>query len=329
MAENSTKRFLKYLILKLKSFFLSKDVLSFLVFLLFSTGFWFVNTLDKEREMNMKIPLTFTGVPVGVSFADPIPEFVEIKIKDLGANLWYYMTHRPESVNIHFTQNFKESGLLTVTNTEMHAALMAKLLNSTSLLEVRPDNIVLKYVKLHAKTVPVRLVSEITLENQHMLCAPLELNPAEIEIYGPLKLLEGITEVETEKLVVNALSESVQFTVPLKLADGVTSPVSTIRVNACAEMFTEKKVMLPVQIINNPQNISIRSFPAEVMVTFNIKMSHFKEFQANDIHVVVDYNENRTLNGDTRKLKLINNKPYISNIRVEPEEVQFILEEKL
>lgn len=328
MAEYSAKRLLKYLTWKLKSFFLSKDVLSFLVFLLLSAGFWIVNTLDKEREMNMRIPLSFTGVPVSISFTDPLPEFVEITVKDLGANLWYYMTHRPKSVNIHFNQNFRESGLLTVTNTEMHAALMAKLLNTTSVLKVQPDNIVLKYVKLHAKKVPVRLVSEITLEDQHMLCAPLELTPAEVEIYGSQSVLEGITEMETEKLLINGLKEAVELPVQIKSIEGVTVSVNTIHVSACAEIFTEKKVMLPVQIINNPQSISIRSFPAEVMVTCNIKLSHFKDFQSNDIHVVVDYNEKSSAKGDTRKLKLINNKPYITNIRVEPEEVQFILEEK-
>lgn len=328
MAEYSARRLLKYLTWKLKSFFLSKDVLSFLVFLLFSTGFWIVNTLDKEREMNMKIPLTFTGVPVSVSFTDPLPEYVEIQIKDLGANLWYYMTHRPKSVNLHFDQNFRESGLLTVTNTEMYAALMAKLLNTTSILKVQPDNIVLEYVKLHAKKVPVRLNSTITLEDQHMLCAPLELIPNEVEIYGSESVLEGITEMETMTLVINGLKEAVEQPVQLKSIEGVFVSVNNIRVKACAEMFTEKKMMLPVQIINNPQSISIRSFPAEVMVTFNIKLSHYKEFQKNDIHVVVDYNEKSSVIGDTRKLKLINNKPYITNIRVEPEEVQFILEEK-
>ena len=93
-------------------------------------------------------------------------------------------------------------------------------------------------------------------------------------------------------------------------------------------MFTEKTVSLPVQIINNPENISIISFPAEVKVIFNISVKNFNAFQNSDIHVVIDFNEIKKGDLKKKRLKIINNKPYISNIRIQPEEVEFLLEEK-
>jgi len=99
-------------------------------------------------------------------------------------------------------------------------------------------------------------------------------------------------------------------------------------VRASAEMFTEKVVFIPVQIINNPSNLSILTFPAEIKVVFNIGVSKFKSFENNDIQLVIDFDE--IVKGDLTKkrLKIINNKPYITNIRIEPEEVEFLLEEK-
>ena len=52
------------------------------------------------------------------------------------------------------------------------------------------------------------------------------------------------------------------------------------------------------------------------------------EFDVNDIHVVVDYKEIEKNNLSRKRLRVINNKPYISNIRIEPEEVEFLLEKK-
>ena len=328
MADNSTRRLFKYLLLKLKSFFVSKDVLSFLVFLLFSATFWFVNALNKERELSLTFPIEYSGVPQNLLFEQDLPEELELKVKDLGLNLWSYFGRKRTPVIVKFDQSVKEKGVFRVSNMELRALISERLLPSTSILLITPENISSNYVKLHTKKLPVRFISDITLEDQFMFCDPIIINPKMVEVYGPREVLDTLTEIETEKFVLKALNDTVTKTVLLKPIKSTTFSVNEITVFACAEMFTEKSVLLPVQIVNNPDNLAILSFPAVVKVIFNIGVSNYKSFTNDDIQIVIDFNEINRKDLSKKKLKIINNKPYISNIRIQPEEVEFLFEEK-
>ena len=74
MADKNGIRILKHYSQKLKSFFLSKDILSFLLFLVLSAGFWFVNALGKEKETTLSIPVRYVGIPVNVAITNSPPE---------------------------------------------------------------------------------------------------------------------------------------------------------------------------------------------------------------------------------------------------------------
>lgn len=328
MAGPSKSRFFRYLTLKLKSFLLSKDVLSFLVFLLLSATFWFFNTLNKEREQTLNIPLEYKGFAKDLMFVEQLPQFIRINVKDLGVNLWRYVGNKPEPVIITFDQKINETGNFNVNYSDLFAKVSEKLLPSTSILSMYPENINSKYIRLHSKILPIELVSNITLENQFMLSKPIEVTPSEVEVYGPKSVVENLKTVQTDNLIIEQLKDTVTMQVSLRPVESVSYAVDKVMVHASAEMFTEKIAYLPVQIINNPTNLSILSFPAEVKTVFNIGVTKFKFFESNDIQVVIDFNEIKKGDTTKKRLKIINNKPYITNIRIQPEEVEFLLEEK-
>jgi hypothetical protein len=328
MADSSTRKLINYLTRKLKSFLFSRDVLSFLVFLVLSAAFWFVNALNKEREMTLELPVKYTGFPENILLTDQLPKSIELKIKDLGLNLWNYYSSKPDSVNINFNGSFKESGMISVPNTRIYAAVVEKLLPTTAILELRPESLVSGYVKLHAKKVPVELITEISLENQYMFCSEVKPIPEFVEIYGSSDDLAEINSVQTEILKVKDLKDSLKSEVALHKIKNVRFAVSKVFVQLCAEMFTEKVISLPVQLINSPSGFNVKAFPAEVKATFNIGISHFIEFKNDDIQVILDFNDISYVSNSKKKLTVINRKSYINNIRIQPEEVEFLLENK-
>ena len=91
------------------------------------------------------------------------------------------------------------------------------------------------------------------------------------------------------------------------------------------EMFTEKEMQLPLTIINQPENATIRTFPAFINVRFNVGLSHFKQIKSDDLKAVFDYNEiSKGIN--KQKVKIVNQASYISNLRHSPEEVEYLIE---
>jgi hypothetical protein len=326
MADNSAKKLYHYFLRKLKAFLFSRDVLSFLVFLVLSAAFWFVNALNKDREMSLTLPLSYSGFPDEMLIAEKLPDEIKLKVKDLGKNLWFYIKNKKDTININYSGQLKESGIISISNTSIYAAISERLLASTVILEMSPENIVSDYVKLHTKTVPVELMTNLSLENQYMLCFPVRPVPEKVTIYGSLTDLAAINTIKTETLVLSNIKDTINADVALLKINNVKTSVNRVRVNVCAEMFTEKVVFLPVNVINKPDNYQLKVFPAEVKVICNIGMSNYSKFNPNDLQVVLDYQQKSLTTGSKKRLSVINRKPYIGNVRIYPEEVEFLLE---
>jgi len=326
MADQSIRTIIRHYASKLKSFFLPKDVLSFLVFLLLSAAFWLVNALEKERIMTLKVDVSYSGIPEDIIFEEEMPDMVEVRVRDLGKNLWFYQLNPLSEINLALKHIFVEQGLVSVSNTILQKIIADRLLPTTAILAIEPENFVGAYVRQHQKKVPVVLHTQIQTEHQYMLCNNPVFTPDSIVIYGPAHVLDTVQSVSTRVLELTKLKENVQSVAELQPIHSVRFSEDKIRVEVCVVMFTEKKAELPVQIYNSPENINLRSFPATVKATFNIHVKHYKAFDVNDIQVVVDYNEIRKGNLSRKHLRIINNKDYISNIRIEPEEVEFLLE---
>lgn len=327
MPDDSVKRYLTYHLVKLKSFFLSKDVLSFLVFLFLSATFWFLNTLNEERELTVNFQLVYKGIPADISFDDNLPVEMSVKMKDQGVNLWSYVVNRRRMVEVELNHTFREQGILGINTSMLRKAVSDLILPSTQIQIIAPENSAVKYNRLHARKVPVKLQATITPANQFMLNSILRVIPDSLVVYGSRAKLTGLVEIRTEPWVVNELKDTLSAELALIADDSLRFSISKVKVVASAEMFTEKVVNIPVQIINQPDELTVRSFPAEVRAVFNIAMSQFKNFRSGDIQVFIDYNDLANSTVEKRRLRVVSHQPYISNVRIKPEEVEFLLEE--
>jgi len=320
--------YIKKLLLKLKSFFSAKDVLSFMGFLLISASFWFFNALNKEKELSAYVQINYVDIPPDIMFNEELPTSVTIKISDLGSNLWKYLRYPVQPITLKFTQSLYDSGYFNVTNSQLKSRVSDNLLPSSSILTIYPEAISSSYVKLFNKRVPVALIGDIKLENQYMFLNPIQIYPKEVDIFGPNDVIENINEVKTQRLDVGNLKDSISISVPLEKIESVRYSNNNITVKAYAEMFTEKTAKLPVQTINKPDSVEVLLFPAEIEAVFNISVKHYRSFQNSDIQIIVDFSDVYKGDGKKKKLKIVNNKPYISNIRIKPEEIDFLLQGK-
>jgi len=327
MADNSVKKLFAYYLLKLKSFFFSKDVLSFLLFLAISAGFWFVNSLDKEREMRVSIPVEFSGIPQNVTMTGNLDRNIVVTVKDQGINLFAYLGRNNTPIIFELNQIFYEKGKIVYGTDQIRGRLSRYLRPTTVILSMKPDSIVLRYEKLSSKVLPIQLDARISLAQQYTLSDKISLSPPQITVFGPKRLLDKTDKVLTNRFELNNVSDTVIKTVKLKHIKGLRFAAYETKVGIFAEMFTEKKLVIPVTVINCPSDVIIKTFPANVEATFNVAMSYFKSVSTNDFKVVLDYNDLHE-NSTKYRLKTLNSASYISNIRIDPLEVEYIREAK-
>ena len=124
MAENNGNLFLKYYSQKLKSFFLSKDILSFLLFLLISATFWYVHALGKERETNIIVPVRYIGVPLNLALTNNPPSEISLDIRDQGIRLFEYSDLRRNPLTIELSRVFYQKGEILITPDQLKSRIV-------------------------------------------------------------------------------------------------------------------------------------------------------------------------------------------------------------
>ncbi|MDR3653665.1 MAG: hypothetical protein P4L34_11940 [Paludibacter sp.] len=330
MADNSVINFLKYYLQKLKSFFLSKDILSFLFFLALSSAFWFVHSLGKEHETTITIPVRYVGLPINYAITNSPPREITVNIKDQGVKLFYYQSNHQSPISIDLSRNFYQKGEILITSDQLGGRISRymHLQSTTTILEVHPDSLLIQYERLSVKTLPIKLISKIELAPQYMLSEGIRLEPSEVTVFGEKKLLNSLKSIPTELLELKNVNDTAMYKCKLKLNDRLQYSAKYTRVSIFVEPFTERKVQIPITNINCPDNLSIRAFPAFVTATYKVGLSQFNTFSPDDIQIYLDYNDLKSSSQSKQMLRIKNNSSHISNIRISPQEVEFVLEQK-
>ena len=327
MAENSGIKLLTYYLQKLKSFFLSKDILSFLLFLALSAAFWFVNSLGKEKETELSIPLRYVGIPQFVAISNNPPSEILVSVKDQGIHLLDYSKKHIRPLTIDLSRVFYQKGEILITSDQLKGKVSRYMQPTTTVLEIHPDSLIIKYEKLSMVTLPIQLVSRIETAHQHVLNNIL-IEPSNVTVFGPKSVLEKLKTAKTELLDLKNITDTNSYVCKLKPINSVRFSAKDTKVTVFVEQFTEKKIVVPITDVNCPENLIIRSFPTQVEVTYTVGLSHFNTINPKDIQVYLDYNDLKTAKLSKQKLKIKSNTINVSNIRISPQEVEFILEQK-
>jgi len=328
MADKKGMNFFSYNLQKLKAFFFTKDILSFLFFLALSSTFWFVHALGKERETNIIVPVRYVGIPINVAITNSPPSEISMNIKDQGIRLFDYSKRHITPLTIDLSRVFYQKGEILITPDLLNGRIRRYLKPTTSILNINPDSILIQYEKLGVKTVPIKLNAKIEFANQYMLSQLIQLEPNQVTVFGPKRMLDTLKSVRTEFFELKNLNDTTYYRSKLMSIKLIRFSVKHTRVGIFVEPFTERKVQIPVSSVNCPQNIAIRTFPAFVNVTYTVGLSQFYTLAPTDIQVFLDYNDIKVSKQSKQILKIKNNTSHISNIRISPSEVEFILEEK-
>jgi len=328
MAKKKSINLLTNFLQKLKSFFFTKDILSFLLFLALSSAFWFVHALGKERETTIVVPVRYVGIPINVAVTNSPPSEITLNIKDQGLRLFDYSNNHITPLTIDLNRVFYQKGEVLITPDLLNGRIRRYLKPTTTILDIHPDSILIQYEKLSVKTLPIKLHSKIELANQYMLSNNIQLDPTIVTVFGPKQILDTMKFVNTEYLNLKNLNDTIYYSCNLKPIKLVRFSVKQTKVSIFVEPFTERKVQIPIAAINCPQNMTIRTFPAFVNATYTVGLSQFYALTPTDIQVFLDYNDLKQSKQSKQILKIKNNTTHISNIRIFPSEVEFILEEK-
>lgn len=310
--------------LQLKQILLSKDTLTFLLFLVLSTVIWFGHALTSMRNARVPVKLVYTGVPDNVTLSDSTPRQLTIVVRDAGSRLHKYYSQQQMSLEIDLANQItRREGVFRVSSETIRQSLTNQMPGTSKLQQVTPEHIEGHYYREQEKTVPLVLQCRATAKKQCELLYEPFCEQKNIRIYGQRSALDTVNAIYTEAVAIVDVEDTIRQAVRLLLPENVRSVEETVLVEVAAARFTEKRFHAPVHAHGVPENSTLRLFPNEVEVNLQVWMSHFGEINPSDVEV---YCRMPKHGAKTATVEVKYTNPYIMSARVKPSVLEFIIE---
>ena len=120
--------------------------------------------------------------------------------------------------------------------------------------------------------------------------------PDSILVAGPKKLLDSITAIATKELTLQNVDRDISNKVALESLpfSGLNSKIKRVTIKQTVKEFAQKRLVLPIKLINVPKNITLKIIPERVEITFIVPIEKFGAITVQDFELVCDYTHRNT-----------------------------------
>ncbi len=318
---------------KIKAFLLRqqwKEVLIFLAFVLLSFGFWMLQSMQEEYEIELSIPVRYKNMPVDLAFNETAPDHVRVKVKDKGSVLMNYAFGRKFAP---IEKSFKEkdqqptNGIFTITTKEIESQLQKQLIATTKLVKFEPAQIKVSFGKRAHKTIPVVFDGKINLEPGYQLSGDILINPALVNVYATEAVLDSIREISTVFTEIKSINKTITRNVQLRKHAGQSYDTESVSITIPVDEYSEKSLDISVECTDVPPNYTVRLMPHTVKVSCNIPISRFKELTEKQFAIQVPFSTlEQNLTGVVA-VELTQKPSWVSTALLTPNKIEFVIEQ--
>ncbi len=308
---------------------MDKQFLIFLFFVALSTVFWLFKSLGADYEMEFDVPLRLVNVPEKAVITTGLPRYLRVVVRDRGYVLLQYRYVSPFSpVAVDFAQHTAASGHAVALAGEYVRQAARQLPPTAHIVSYRPDTLEYFYNYGAFRRVPVRLQGRFRARERFGVSG-VTVTPDTVSVCALQEILDTLTAAYTVPQKAAGLSGDTAVTAVLRPIRGAKFTPPSVTARVYVDQITEKTVQVPIQFVNFPATKVLRTFPSKVNITFQVGASRYSRVTARDFVLVVSYGEIAGNKTGKHALRLKTVPPGVSNVRITPGEVEFLIEDVL
>ncbi|QMU65208.1 MAG: hypothetical protein GKR88_13500 [Flavobacteriaceae bacterium] len=302
---------------------------NFFLFVALAFVFWMLTKFSKEYETTMLFKVKYKNLPESRILQSPPLQEIPIHVKGTGFRL---ITAKLSGKRL----TIDAAGLTKLKGTKyfllasLQELKIKKQLNSELSIDyIVQDSIFFDLGYLGTKKVPVYVDATISFMPGYDFSDKLISKPDSITISGPEGIVDTITHVKTEKILLSDVNTSIDQKVSLLLPTGAikfTDNLKEIKINAAVDKFTEGSLNIPFVIDNLPKDVVINTFPKTVKVSFKVGLSNFNRIHASSFGIHCDYEFSQQNNLTYLIPKLLMKSDLVENVKIAPNKIDFLIQ---
>lgn len=306
----------------------NREVLVYVFFVVLALIFWLFQAVNEDYEQELNVPLQLVNVPRNVVITSETPEFVKIRVRDKGVNLVPYVYGRSKlpAVTIDFAEYQNNVGHIRLLTSEVLKNVVSRA--SFTYLGAKPDTLDIYYNYGLCKRVPVRWQGTIEPAADYTL-ADVRLSRDSVLVYASKSVLDTITAAWLKPVNYTGITDTLRFAAQVQPVRGAKFQPAEVNLSVYTDRMVEKSVQVPVQGVNFPADRRLQTFPAKVAITFQVGMKMYRDITEENFILVLNYED--LLRSETNRCHLsLKSVPLgVTQVKIVPDEVEFIIEEKL
>lgn len=311
----------------------SDKLLVFLICLALSSFLWLLNSLEKRYTDRISVPIKYIDLPKDKQLTGTLPKRLDLMVDGFGYTLLSHklrLAFSPVLLNVNdLTDNMLESNRITkyTVYTSAHKEEIEKQISSEiKILSIKPDTISFNFSIITEKLINVKPNVELTFGKDFILQSVPTANPDAIMVRGPKDVLDTMEYVSTERATFKDLTHNIEQKIYLKEIDGLEFTPSKVMLAIPIEQNTEVAFDVPIEIVNQPDTVVVKTFPGKAKVSCRIGLSNYKKLTQGSFKVVANF---AGITANNRlPVSLINYPDIVLSVNFSPQEVEYILEKK-
>lgn len=300
--------------------------LVFLFFLLLSTVFWFLQSLNEVTEHDVEVKVDWSEVPRGKVLTSEVPATLQVTLRDRGFALLnlLYGDHVP-TIRVPASAFEAREGHVRLMVADLVKTLRASLPATTTISGHKPDTLDFYYNSGRSRRIAVRPASPIVPASGFTVVRTA-FDPDSITIWAAQSVLDTLRCVTVGMADLNGTAATIDTLLPVTPIRGARIQPADVRVRATTERLVEKRVRADIVGENFPPGVRLRTFPAQVEVYCQVAMSEYRRTNAQQFRVTVDYNHLGDISGNRCRVVLQRTPASARYARLSTNEVEYVLE---
>ena len=217
-----------------------------------------------------------------------------------------------------------------VLATDIFQKISDQLGDGKKLISINPDTIYFSYIDQQSKLLPVVPKLSITFANEYMQRGNIIISPDSIWVSAEQNILDALTEIPCIAKKYENLNKSISGDLEIDLNKIAKVSLSQKKVNfkINVERYSESTITVPLQIINQPNNLDVMIFPREVEVKYRANIADFAKIKSSDFTLTTDYEYLGKSLSRNIKIDITKIPESILQIELYPEFVELVVNKK-
>jgi YbbR domain-containing protein len=285
---------------------------------------WVFTVLSNPYRYTVKAALVFKSAPQKRAFHSLQPDTVDITLAGTGWEMLFSkMNYKNKVITVDLSP-------LNAKNFVVLSSQLNQINNkkdfSQQIAGFSPDTLYFDFTNRRVKRVPVNLVTAIRYQHQFSQSADARIQPEYVTLSGPENMVDKISAWSSDTLKLDSIDETVNSVLTLRTVNEGNMSVypKTVRVTIPVDEFTEKTLLIPVNLINNKNEI-VKIFPQKVKITFTVPLDRYAETDEDFFVASANLDLWRLRNYKVLPVMLSKVPSYCKIVKIEPRDIDFIV----